>query len=92
MTVEPHEPCGVEGCFRCKLAGLQFSPSAMPSRKRPEPPKTPMNSWEKGVARDERNIPIWDHRGSPIPIKKWSEGERHRYETARRKRENPGVI
>lgn len=92
MTVQLHEPCGDSECFRCKLAGLQFAPSAMPSRKNLVPPRTPTNSWERGIARDGRGVPVLDKRGQEIPIKKWGEGERRTYDQARRKRENPGVV
>lgn len=81
----------VEGCFACKLGSLQFSPAATPTRRKDVgKPREPKNSWERGIAKDERGVPYLDARLQEIPIKKWGESERRKHETAR-KAPPPGV-
>lgn len=59
--------CGCEGerlCFRHKVAywretgGLQVAPSVFPTRTpNIQKPRESMNSWERGIAKDERGVP-----------------------------------
>jgi hypothetical protein len=71
-------------CFGCHVRSVQV---AKPREKRNSiPPKgTAMNSWEKGIVRDSRNMPLL-HPGSlePIPIKRFVE-RRHEIEEGRRR-------
>jgi hypothetical protein len=64
-----HEP----GCFGCRIKHVLFSPSAMPTRTRiSAPPKEPQNNWERGVARDERGLPLVGEDG-PIGVKEFAD-------------------
>lgn len=65
------------GCFGCKVLSVQVSPSAMPSRRNNIPPARPLNSWERGVLRDDRGIPVRRASGDVIPV--------HEYGSERRK-------
>lgn len=71
-------------CFRCHVRGVQFSPAATPTRSigRTSKPREATNSWEKGVARDSRNMPYLDSSGNEIPIKRWGEAERRKFQDA----------
>lgn len=51
------------------LASVQVAPSAMPSRLNGIAPRTPNNSFEKGIRRDERGVPYLDSQGSPLRMK-----------------------
>jgi hypothetical protein len=80
------QPCAVE-CdhYRCKLLSLSFTPSATPTSRtgKPDPgPKLYGNSWEKGVATDARGMPYLDEKGSEIPVKKFGETYRRKFEEA----------
>ena len=55
-------------CFKHKLASIQWSPSAMPSRKNTVAPRAPQNSWERGIARDERGMPLLGKSGEPVGL------------------------
>lgn len=46
---EVHENLDVEGCFGCRIAGVQFSGDAMPTRKAETADK---NQREKALAKD----------------------------------------
>lgn len=52
-----------ETCFGCRVQTIQFSPAALPVKspehRQKNPPKTstPMNSWERGIPTDSRNMP-----------------------------------
>ncbi len=56
-------------CFRHKLRSIQFTPSCTPTRRNTIPPRTPQNSWERGVATDDRGMPLLDKNLSPIGLK-----------------------
>lgn len=61
--------CSEDGkslCFKHKLRTIQWSPSATPSRRSPVPPRTPDNSWERGVVKDKRGMPLLDKNLEPI--------------------------
>lgn len=60
--------CGQPGCFACKIRSIQFSPSAMPSRRNEIAPWRPNNSWEKGVHRYADGTPIHDNHGKVIGL------------------------
>lgn len=51
------------------IESVQISPSATPSRKNAIPPRTPNNSFEKGVRKDERGVPYLDTDMSPVHFK-----------------------
>ena len=56
-------------CFKHKIRTIQWSPAATPSRRNQIPPKTPNNSWEKGIATDDRGMPLLGASGEPIGLK-----------------------
>jgi hypothetical protein len=56
-------------CFRHKLRSIQFSPACTPTRRNTIPPRTPQNSWERGVATDSRGMPLLDSNCQPIGLK-----------------------
>jgi len=81
MIVCPHchksrtsgNSCRVDrgGCGRIDreaIESIQISPSATPSRRNSIPPRTPNNSFEKGVRRDERGVPLLDKDASPLHL------------------------
>lgn len=89
MTHTPDE-CTDRNChdLACKLAewrarGLQVSPAATPNRRNQIPPRTPNNSWERGIAKDARGMPLLDADYRPLGIKKYGEN-RHQIEESRR--------
>lgn len=41
----------------------------MPSRRNAIPPRTPQNSWERGIATTSRNMPLLDANCEPIGLK-----------------------
>jgi hypothetical protein len=76
-------PTYVDGCRECKYATIQLSPAVRTTRNdAPSTAFTPMNSWEKGIAKDERGVPLLDGDLQPIPIKRYAE-QRHKYEARR---------
>jgi hypothetical protein len=80
-----------EDCFHCKIKTIQVSPSATPSRTRTyQQVKKDGNSWEKGIVRDERNMPYLNPGTlEPMPIKTYVEN-RHKINDAQRKaKHNP---
>jgi hypothetical protein len=83
-------PERVDGCAHCWLSGtIQLSPKATPSKQSKAPPTvhTSMNSWESGIARDERGMPFLGKGGQPIGVKEYGERRseidawRHRLKT-----------
>jgi hypothetical protein len=75
-------------CFKCKIKTIQVSPSATPSRTwRPQKGPKEVNSWEKGIPRDERGMPIIKSDGSPMGQKEYSE-KRTQIEAAKRQLHN----
>lgn len=63
-----HDGSHGEECFGCRIQGIQFSPSAMPSRRNNIPPARSRNNWEKGVVRDDRGLPIRKADGGVIGL------------------------
>lgn len=57
-----------DDCFGCKLRSIQWSPSATPSRRNNIPPRPPQNNWEKGIAKDNRGMPLLDKNLQPIGL------------------------
>jgi len=51
------------------LLSVRVAPSAMPSRLNGIAPRTPNNSFEKGIRRDERGVPYLDSQGTPLRMK-----------------------
>ena len=67
-------PSPRKGCFACKLLSVQWSPSCHPSTRNTIAPRTPNNSWEKGIVTQDRPggtvMPVLEsHNLEPIPIK-----------------------
>lgn len=96
MTEHDPADCTDRSCkqLACKLVewrrpGTLVSPAATPTRKNHVPPKLVGNSWEKGIAKDERGMPVLrtDASGTltTVGIKEW--GEKHRRRFQDRKRE-----
>lgn len=65
-------------CFGCRIKSVQVSPAATPSRRNNVEPSKGNNSWEKGILRDERGIPI--RRGGKVIGLKEAAGQRHKIE------------
>jgi len=88
-TEHVHHRDGPEDCYGCKVRGLVIGlPKDLPSRTYSKtPPRTPQNNWEKGVARDERGMPIIRPDLSEVGVKAFAE-ERHTIEENRRKLES----
>ncbi len=78
-------PVPVDGCGICRfsMGTIQLSPKATPNKRSPVPPRRPSNSWEKGVARDSRGMPLYED-GRPISVKEYAE-RRHSIEEKRRR-------
>lgn len=77
-------PEPVDGCRTCKFRTLQVSPAVRESRRyAPSTAFAPKNSWERGIAKDERGLPLLDGNLQPIPVKRYAE-RRHEFD-ARRK-------
>lgn len=76
-------PETVEGCRVCKFATIQLAPSCFPSKpRRFGKPRDPLNSWEKGIVKDERGLPLLKGVGQPISVKEYAEN-RHSIEAKR---------
>jgi hypothetical protein len=75
----------VGGCRICKFKGLRISPRVgMESRgRRVGQPRETKNSWERGIARDERGMPLLKPDGSYLGIKEYGE-KRHSVDAALR--------
>ena len=75
----------------CKLNSVQWSPSCHPSTRNSIAPKTPDNSWEKGIVTQDRPggtvMPVLDQNLEPVPIKDLSH-RRHEIEGGLRKLRN----
>lgn len=81
-------PERVGGCLACKLSGtIQLSPKATPSKRSLVPPAGSKNSWEAGIATDERGMPFLGKGDAPIGVKEYAnrrseiEAWRHRLKT-----------
>jgi hypothetical protein len=90
-----HEQCGCVGewlCFRHKLAywregNLNISPAATPSRRNNKPTQafTPKNSWERGIAKDERGMPYLRPEDlQPMGVHEFA-SRRHEFDEGRKK-------
>lgn len=75
-------------CFKHKLRSIQIAPSAMPSRRNSVAPRSlgEGNSWEKGIATDERGMPLIGKNGY-IGLKEL-QNRRHEIETQLREMKN----
>lgn len=78
-------PETVEGCRECKFRTIQVSTAVKSERKhKVDATREWNNSWERGIAMDDRGIPLRDANLDPIPIKTYAENrtkfdaERHR--------------
>lgn len=70
--------CGL--CFKCHVASVRISPSAMPTRLNDNPSRGfHNNSWEKGVATHPNGMPFLGPDLDTIPIHQW-QSERTTYE------------
>lgn len=65
-----------ESCFGCKVHSIQVSPSAMPSRRNNIAPARPLNSFEKGVLRDDRGYPVRRANGDVIGLHEYGSNRR----------------
>ena len=83
-------PERVGGCDHCWLSGtIQLSPKATPSKRSTAPPSVHVsrNSWEAGIATDERGMPFLGKGDQPIGVKEYGERRheidqwRHRLKT-----------
>lgn len=64
-------------CIVCRAQTLQISPSAMPTRRNNIAPRPPQhNSYERGILKDSRGVPILKD-GGVIPLKEYTK-DRHR--------------
>ena len=81
-------PVPVDGCGICRFSNgtIQISPKATPSKRSPTPPRKPNNSWERGLATDERGMPLY-MGGKPLGVKEAAE-RRHEIEAARHRLHN----
>lgn len=69
-----------ENCGPCRWQTVAIAPSAMPTRHNDIPPRTPNNSWEKGVAvHKPSGMPYLDEHLDTIPIHEWQH-KRSQYE------------
>lgn len=76
-------PETVEGCRVCKFATIQLSPTCFPSKpRRFGKPRDPLNSWEKGIVKDARGVPLLKGVDQPISVKEYAE-KRHSIEARR---------
>ena len=69
-----------EKCRYWREHGMQVTPTASPASRRGGAPrdKWDSNAWERGIARDERGVPIlMPGTVEPMPIKHYTE---HRHE------------
>lgn len=74
-----------DDCFGCKIQTVGLDPSAVPTRRNTVAPTVSAgaNSWERGIVRDERGMPLLDKDGV-IGVKQYAEN-RGRYEAAEKK-------
>ena len=66
-----------EDCFGCRVQTVQFDPRATPSRRNKVAPRTPNNSWERGVWRDGRGMPYLDKDNKEIGLKALADNRHH---------------
>lgn len=82
-----HDGSHGDDCFGCKIRTIQWSPAATPSRRNTIPPRTPNNSWEKGIAKDERGMPLLNEKGDPVGLHEMA-SNRGKYEARIRELKN----
>ena len=86
-------PVRVDDCQHCRLSGtIQISPKATPSKRSLAPPAAPRNSWEAGIATDERGMPFLGKGMQPIGVKEYGERRSEIEEHRRRLRTDPNVF
>jgi hypothetical protein len=93
MTDRPeHDPVLAERgeceCFGCHIHGGVFlgKPSDFPTRTRVgHASASTNNSWERGIAKDDRGLPVLNAQGDAIGLKEAGE-KRHLIEETRRRR------
>ena len=64
-------------CFKHKIRTIQWSPACTPTRRNTIPPRSPSNSWERGIAKDERGMPLLDASGSPLGLHELASNRGH---------------
>ena len=70
--------------FGCRVKSFQVNPYAMPSRlNHSAAPKTPDNTWERGIPTDSRGMPFLSQSGEFMGQKEFSE-RRHEIEDKKR--------
>lgn len=71
--------------FKEKIKSIQFSPAATPSRRNSIPPKVnkDSNSWERGIVRDDRGMPLLDENLQPVGMKEYV-NNKHKYEEGKK--------
>lgn len=77
-----------EKCRYWREQGMQVTPTASPAARRGGTPrdKSSSNSWERGIAHDERGVPIlMPGTIEPMPIKHFTQ---HRHEVEAGIRQN----
>lgn len=82
---DDEHPTDVDGCRVCWFRGdILVSPMVgMDTRgRRVGQYREQKNSWERGIAKDERGMPLLKADGNYIPIKEYGE-KRHYYEGLR---------
>lgn len=87
-----HSPEGPADCYGCKVKSLAVGlPKDFRSRTPSKtPPRRPNNSWEKGIARDERGMPIIRSSDlSPVGVKEAAQKRHLIDENKRRLRQDP---
>lgn len=74
---QPEDCAAKAACFGEKARSMSVSPAATPNRRNNIPPRRGNNSWEKGIATDERGLPIRKANGEVIPIKEYASKRGH---------------
>lgn len=80
-------PRAVDDCRECKLRTLQIGPQVgIDTRGRKFAPIGPKgdNSWERGIVKDGRGVPLVGSDGHYVTVKEHAEN-RHKIEAARRR-------
>lgn len=74
--------CGV-GAVKV-MVPPRLSQSVTPNRTPSAAPSVHQNrnSWEKGIVKNDKGVPLLDENYDPIPVKKYAEN-RHKYEARR---------
>lgn len=70
--------------FGCRIKYVRFDPAAMPSRRNTNPPTAfaPKNSWEAGIVRDHRGMPMLGSDLEPIGTKQYADNH-HAFDSRR---------